>query len=144
MSKLDLSQLITAEAKSQSARTTAFAALAALRWRRETGGLILPDGRQTLTTREAQAKLANTVTALRVGLMTGPVDWKLASGWQQMTEVEMTQLAMAVRDHVNCCFAAEQAVAEEMAAQPGGLADFKIAAAFDVAFDTALAERAGA
>ena len=122
---IDMSRLITAETKTQTARGVAFAALADLRWQRETGGLALPDGRQAQTSREARALLNSTVAALQAGLITAPVAWKLASGWEQMT---------AEQSHVTRCFVAEQAVAEKMTALPGDLGGFDIETAFDAAF----------
>ena len=128
---IGMSRLIT---KTQTARGVAFAALADLRWQRETGGLALPDGRQAQTSREARALLNSTVAALQAGLITAPVAWKLASGWEQMTAEQLTGLAAAVQSHVTRCFVAEQAVAEKMTALPGDLGGFDIETAFDAAF----------
>ena len=118
MSNVDLTQLLTAADKIATARATRYAALAHLRWQRETGGLTLPDGADIVTTREGQAQIAGAVQSITAGLMTGPIDWKLASGWQQLAPDQMLSIARAVIDHVKCCFAAERVVASQMDAAP--------------------------
>lgn len=136
MSNIDLTQLNTAEMKAAEARTKAYADLADLRWRRETGGLSLPGGMSIITTRESQAQIAGVVQSINAGLISEPIDWKLASGWQQLTTAQITSVAGAVADHVKQCFAAERAVTAQMDAITGDLAGFDIVAAFDAAYTT--------
>lgn len=133
MSNIDLSQLITAQTKLARARADRMAALAEVRWRSETGGPELPDGSRILTTRESQAQLSSAMQMIQAGMMTGPIDWKLASGWQQLDTEQLVVLATAVLAHVRDCFAAEKIVAARMDATPGDLSDFDIVAAFEAA-----------
>lgn len=133
MNNIDLSQLITAQTKLAKARADRMAALAELRWRSETGGLELPDGSTILTTRESQAQLSSAMQMIQAGMMTGPIDWKFASGWHQLSAEQLVSLATAVLEHVRDCFAAEKIVAAQMDATPGDLSDFDILAAFEAA-----------
>lgn len=134
MPNIDLTQLITAEDKAATARDEKYAALSNLRWQRETGGLSLPGGIQIITTRESQAQIAGVVQSINAGLISEPLDWKLASGWQQLTTAQITAVAGAVADHVKQCFAAERAVTSQMDAIAGDLSGFDIIAAFDAAY----------
>lgn len=136
MSNIDLTMLVTAEDKANKVRAAAYAALADLRWKRETGGMTLPGSITIITTRESQAQISNVVQSIQNGLITEPVDWKLASGWQQLTTAQITSIAGAVADHVKRCFAAERAVSEAMDAVTGDLAAFDIEAAFDAAYSS--------
>lgn len=134
MSNIDLTKLITAQDKAASARAEKYADLANLRWQRETGGLALPGGMSIITTRESQAQIAGVVQSINAGLISEHVDWKLASGWQQLTTAQITAVAGAVADHVKQCFAAERAVTAQMDAIAGDLSGFDIVAAFDAAY----------
>lgn len=135
MSNIDFSQLVTAEQKVEAARAAAHAALGALRWRRETGGLDLPGGMRLPSSRESQAQLQAALSALRNGVLAAPVSWKLESGWADLSDTEIEAMARAMTDHVTRCFAAERAVATQMAALTGDLSDFDIGAAFDAAME---------
>lgn len=115
-------------------RRTRFNDLAELRWQRETGGLDLSGGARIITTRESQSQIAGVVQSINAALITGPIDWKLASGWQQLSDAEILAIGGAVADHVKRCFAAERAVFEQMEATTGDLAGFDIEAAFDAAY----------
>lgn len=134
MPNIDFSRMITAEDKTSEARADKFAALADLRWQRETGGLDLTGGARIITTRESQAQIAATVQSISAGLITEPVDWKLATGWQQLSTAQIIAIAGAVADHVKRCFAAERAVTIQMDTTAGDLAGFDIEAAFDAAY----------
>ncbi|CUH68703.1 hypothetical protein TG4357_03747 [Thalassovita gelatinovora] len=134
MSSIDLTKIITAEDKAAAARAAKFSALADLRWQRETGGLDIAGGARIVTTRESQAQIASTVQSISAGLISEPIDWKLASGWQQLSAAEILSIAGAVADHVKRCFAAEKAISVQMDATPGDLSGFDIAAAFDAAY----------
>ena len=138
MSNIDLTQLITADDKAAEARAKAYADLADLRWQRETGGLSLPGGMSIVTTRESQAQIAGVVQSICAGLISEPLDWKLASGWAALSAQDVQELARAVTTHVKTCFAAERQVAEWLAAQPGDVS----AADLRTAFQTALSDLA--
>ena len=104
-----------------------------LRWRRETGGLTLPDGTIVSTTRESQSLIIGTVLGIQTGLITGPVAWKAESGWVSLNGPEIIALGAAVAQHVQKCFAAERAVSvalETLQDDP----DLDIEAAFNAAF----------
>jgi hypothetical protein len=133
MSNIDLSQLISADTKLTQARAQRMAELADLRWRHETGGITLPDGTRVLTTRDCQAQLSSAVQMMKSGLMSGPVDWKLESGWQQLSAEQIETVATAVLAHVRTCFAVEKNVAFQMENTPGDLSDFDIHTAFEMA-----------
>ena len=138
MSNIDLTQLVTAADKSAAARAARQADLAELRWQHETGGLTLPDGRTVMTTRESQAQIAGVVQSINAGLISEPIDWKLASGWAALSAQDVQELARADTTHVKTCFAAERQVAEWLAAQPGDVS----AADLRTAFQTALSDLA--
>lgn len=133
MTNIDFSQIITVDAKAVTLRATRLGELAALRWRRETGGIALPDGSQVSTTRESQAQITSAVNSLQNGLIVEPVSWKLASGWADLSGVQVTAVAGAVADHVKRCFAAERAVQVQMEAL-ADLTGFDIEAVFDAAY----------
>lgn len=134
MSNIDLTQLITAESQNAQARAAQYAALAALRWRHETGGLTLPDGTSVITTREAQAQIAAMAYSIGAGLVSGPTEWKFASGWQVLSAAQITSLAETVANHVKRCFAAERTVAALMDAEAGDLQAFQIQPHFQAAY----------
>ena len=92
--------------------------LADYRWRRETGGVELPDGTNILTTREAQAQITSTVLSLSIGSVTPPVRWKAVSGWVSLGAEEMGFLAAAVALHVKVCFMAEETVQGQLESEP--------------------------
>jgi hypothetical protein len=109
--------------------------LSDLRWRRETGGLTLPDGRTIRTTRESQSQIVGAVTSLSMGLMAEPIEWKLESGWVHLSAAQITGIAALVSRHVAACFGAERAVAEQLDAD----AATEIEAAFDAAYASIMA-----
>ena len=105
--------------------------LADYRWRIETGGMVLPDGTNILTTREAQAQITSTVLSLSIGSVTPPVRWKAESGWVSLDVEEMGFLAAAVSLHVKVCFMAEEAVQGQLENEP----TLDVEQAFDTAYD---------
>lgn len=134
MSNIDLSQMITLHDKRESQRAAAMAHLADLRWQHETGGLTLLDGTRINTSRESQAQISSVVQSLGAGLIAGPVDWKMASGWRQVTPDQISAIAAAVAGHVKACFAAERHVAALLEQTPDeDLPGFDIGAAFGAA-----------
>jgi hypothetical protein len=107
--------------------------LSDLRWRRETGGITLPDGTEISTTRESQSLIIGTVLGIQTGLITGPVTWKARSGWVNLTGPEIIALAAAVAQHVQKCFAAERATSVMLETLQNDPA-LDIEAAFNAAF----------
>ena len=95
------------------------AKLADYRWRRETGGMTLPDGTEILTTREAQAQITSTMLSMNVGIVEPPVRWKAQSGWVSLGLAELVFVAAAVALHVKVCFQAEEEVQAQLAGDPG-------------------------
>ena len=114
--------------------------LADYRWRRETGGMELPDGTNILTTREAQAQITSTVLSLSIGLVTPPVRWKAESGWVSLGVEEMGLLVAAVALHVKVCFMAEEAVQGQLENEPTLDVEQAFEAAYDDLMSTEMAE----
>ena len=130
MSTIDFSRVLTAEDKAEAGRQAAAARLADLRWPRETGGLVLPDGSRIATSREAQATLTGAIQLVAAGVLAEPVAWKTAEGWIELDRAGLMAVAAAVAAHVQACFAAERAV---LAQVPGDLDAAGMAALFDAA-----------
>lgn len=103
--------------------------LAAHRWSVETGGVTL-GGSTVETTREAQAQIGSTYSALKDDLVAS-VEWKAQTGWLVMDLAAFTPIAAAVAQHVQASFAAERAVQAQIEALTAAeLATFDIVAAF--------------
>ena len=132
MSAINWSNVITAEAKANMARTDLVSALADIRWQHETGGLILPDGTEVRTDRETRASITEAINSLNAGLMTEPVTWKMADGWSDLTGDTLAGIAAAVGAHVKTSFAAERVVSDQIAAL-SDVARFDLQAAFNAA-----------
>ncbi|MCA3245565.1 MAG: DUF4376 domain-containing protein [Azospirillum sp.] len=104
------------------AKAAKLAALAALRYARETGGIA-----GFRTDRESQALL--TGAALAATLDAGySVDWKGEAGWVALNATQLLDAAQAVRAHVQACFSNERAHAEAIEA----LATTEAVQAYDV------------
>lgn len=101
------------------------AALAALRYTVETGGITVGSA-VVKTDPESQMKVAGAFVAITGGLIPD-VEWKGTNGWQTLTGVEIGAVAQAVAAHVRKTYATERAVWEQI----GELADADIEA-FDV------------
>lgn len=110
--------------------------LAELRWRRETGGLDLPGGRRIITTRESQAQIVGVLSSISLGLIQEPVEWKLSTGWVDLSADDVTAIAGAVADHVRKCFVAEREVLSQLE-NTADLSGFDIETAFDEAYAAA-------
>ncbi|WP_083098497.1 DUF4376 domain-containing protein [Pseudophaeobacter leonis] len=122
---------ITAE--HDALRAQLIAELAAHRWAVETGGVTL-GGAQIETTREAQAQIGSTYSALKDGLVSS-VEWKAVTGWMALDLAAFTPIAQVVAAHVQACFSAERAVDMQVSALTDGeLVGFDVVAAFDAAF----------
>lgn len=87
-------------------------ALAGIRFTRETGGVVLPDGSTVLTDRESQAQLSSAYQSLTQPFVDS-IDWKGPDGWVTVTEMELRPIAQAVAQHVQGCFKAERQVSEQ-------------------------------
>ena len=98
-----------------SVKTNMLAAMADIRYRKETGGVTLPDGTVIKSDRESQALVSGAYQSLSAGLITA-TDWKSESGWVTVTLEAFKPVAQAVATHVAKCFAAEKAVGELIAA----------------------------
>lgn len=119
-------------AEAAAARARLHKNLADYRWGVETGGVDLA-GSQIETTREAQAQISSTYSALKNGLVTS-VEWKAATGWLVLDLSAFTPIAQAVATHVQACFAAERAVSTQIdALTDAELPGFNVVAAFDAA-----------
>ena len=114
-------------------RASLLARLAAIRYGIETGGTEM-DGVRILTGRTDQAMTTQVFVTLRDGLV-DEIDWKGADGWHRVTLAELEPVARAVAAHVQRCFSAERAVAEQIAALPDDdIPAFDLAAAWDAAW----------
>ena len=133
MSNIDFTQVITAEAKAATGRAALLAELAAIRWAHETGGITLGDGTELPTDERTVAKLTAAVTSLQDGMVSAPVAWKFANGWQDLAQAQVEACAAAVARHVQACFNAERAVCDQIAAL-SDLSGFDVVAAFEAAF----------
>ena len=113
--------------------------LADYRWRKETGGVSLPDGGAIDTTREAQAQVSSAFNALSSGMIES-VEWKSRLGWVTVTLAEFGLIAGMVAKHVQACFSAERAVTLDIEAAEtvDDLAALDISGSFDAAYRAAM------
>lgn len=74
----------------------------ALRWQRETGGLMM-GGVRVLTGVEDQNRIASALIGAPATL-----DFKAESGWVTLTLAELQGIAAAITAHVQACFTAER------------------------------------
>lgn len=88
------------------------AALADLRWTRETGGIVL-NGAAISTDRESQG-LVNGALALMSADPGRLIDWKTGAGWVRLDAATIAQIAFAVGAHVQACFSHERELSEEI------------------------------
>lgn len=82
------------------------AQVTALRWQRETGGLML-GGVRVATGLADQNRIASVLSAIQVSQLDG-VDFKAESGWVYLTAAELQAVAAAITAHVQACFTAER------------------------------------
>lgn len=102
MANIDLSQLITAEAKAEDAKAAAKAAIAARRYVAETAGITV-NGMAIDTGRDSQA----LITGARLAGMDDPsyvCNWKTPGGFVQLDAETVKAIATTVRAHVQACF----------------------------------------
>lgn len=84
------------------------AEVATLRYEKETGGVLLPNGASIRTDRESQAQLNAAYSSLKNGLIESTF-WKADGGvWVSVTLTEIEPIAQVVANHVAACFAAER------------------------------------
>ncbi|KPD10858.1 DUF4376 domain-containing protein [Phaeobacter sp. 11ANDIMAR09] len=133
-SNIDFTQTITANDIHETQKARLNDELAHLRWQAETGGLLTPDGTLVRTDRETRASLTEAVNALQAGLMQGPVPWKMADGWADLSQTELEAITSAVAGHVQVCFAAERTVQAQIEASEDP-ASFNTESAFKVALN---------
>lgn len=88
---------------------------AQVRFQKEVGGLVLPNGVKVDTDRDSQAKVQQAHSLLEKGWVAS-IDWKADSGWVTLDLAVMTGIAQAVAAHVQGCFSAEKAVIEAIEA----------------------------
>ena len=101
------------------------AALAALRYTVETGGITVGSA-AVKTDPESQMKVTAAFVSITSGLI-ADVEWKGVKGWQTLTSAEISAVAQAVAAHVRKTYAVERTVWEQI----GLLADADIES-FDV------------
>lgn len=134
MSNIDFAQMITAADTLTADKARLLEDLARLRWKAETGGIVTPGETFVRTDRETRAALTEAVNALQAGLMQGPVPWKMAHGWEDLTQENIEAIITAVAGHVRACFAAERAVQAQIEASENP-ASFDTAEAFETALN---------
>lgn len=134
MSNIDLSHLITAETKIETARQNALSRLADLRWRHETGGIVLDNGARVSTSRESQGQIGSAVLSVQSGLIANGIAWKTDQGWVELDAPAILALAAQVSTHVQACFAAERIVAGQII-ETGQPAALDLEAAFQTAMN---------
>ena len=106
--------IVPADAEARDAfltntRNALKAGAAALRYEKETGGVLLPNGANIRTDRESQAQLNAAYSSLKNGLIESTF-WKADGGvWVSVTLTEIEPIAQVVANHVAACFAAERA-----------------------------------
>lgn len=111
---IDLTQLVTAEAKAQVSHEQRIARIAARRWQAETGGTVV-EGLPVPTDRESQA----LITGATVQAMIDPgytLNFKTTAGFVSLSSQQVIGLASAVRAHVQASFDRESALLEALEA----------------------------
>lgn len=79
-----------------------------MRWEVESAGIVLDDGTQVRTSKDAQDRIASILQcAERAGVKS--IDFKASNCWTTLSTAELEQLAIAVARHVQACFSAERA-----------------------------------
>ena len=100
--------------------------LAASRYNREVGGVMLPTGAQIKTDRESQSLIASALLrAQRNPALL--IDWKGENGWVKLDKASVEEIADVVGNHVQSCFTAERMKTEMLLE----LKTFKAIVAFD-------------
>lgn len=105
---IDLSQLITAEQKAETAKASSKAVIAARRYLAETAGITV-NGMAIDTGRDSQA----LITGARLAGMDDPsyvCNWKTPDGFIQLDAETVKAIATTVRAHVQACFDREAAL----------------------------------
>lgn len=99
-----------------AAKAQKIAALAALRYEKETAGVTV-GGTMIMTDAVSQAKLTGAwVRGQRKPTTT--IRWKGQNGWSTVNKAQIEAIVDAVSDHVQTCFDTEYAHAEAIAALP--------------------------
>lgn len=105
---IDFSKVQTAADRKNQAENDFRAQLSDIRWKHETGGLTLPDGKRVSTSRSAQMALSNAYQLVHSGLLETPVLWKFENGWFEMEADDIQNATKQVLGHVQNAFLAEQ------------------------------------
>jgi len=91
----------------EESQAAMLAQLAAIRYRRETGGIVV-SGVPVATDRESQAIVDRIVKAYDDGDITGDVDFKSPGGWVSIGEATIRTIKAAGAQHVQACFSRER------------------------------------
>lgn len=125
----------TAPQRQEAVRAEQLRKLAHVRWQRGCEVVTLENGVAFPGDENTRSTLTGAVHALQQGMISAPVAWKTPGGFVELSEAEVIAAAAAVVQHIQQCFVAEAAVAEQIAAAEDPQA-------FDVegAFSTAMAQ----
>ena len=91
--------------------TEMIANLADLRWRVETGGIVLPNGVNVATDDASQRKISELRRRAEMGEVVLPFGFKSQSGWVDVDKATIIVIDRAVSAHVQACYAAERTTA---------------------------------
>lgn len=106
---------------SANLRERKIAALADLRWQRETGGMIFND-HLVATDAVSQTKIIGAVVGAQID-PTSTIQWKMADGeFVTLDAAAMVALATAMRAHVQACFDNEATLRAQIEAAPNDAA----------------------
>ena len=86
-------------------KLNAIAAVAALRYQKETNGIMV-NGSFIATDRESQAQIMGVYTALKNNMISS-VNFKTLNGWVTLDSTSVVTIVMAVVTHVQLCFSTE-------------------------------------
>jgi len=114
--------------------TEPFGLLAYWRWKREGGGVKLPNGVELSTDEATQNKLGNFASQSILGTAPPSIQWKMAGAFQTLSEEQVLVFASCVTAHIALCYAVESAIFEQMGALDS-VEDFDPIAAFDKAYE---------
>jgi hypothetical protein len=96
----------------EDAKAAKLAEIAALRWKDETGGVVL-NGMSVDTSRESQALITGAALQATIDPEYS-CRWKTAAGFVELNAATILAVAVAVREHVQACFDKEAALAAEV------------------------------
>ena len=91
--------------------------LAAFRYRKETGGITLPDGTEINTDDRSQFKIARAYDKSKADA-TYTTKWKANNGWVEIDAATIITIGDAVFDYVDACFTREAELAALIESDP--------------------------